>query len=941
MEAQPLAHEPQDESGSPIIFSKTLAPLPQPSHLSHLSAPHIEHLPSNSLNQPDLDLSRDLKQVDLWPSHLSHLSAPHGGSKVDLWPSRDLKNVDLWPSSSEAIGSDGGNSRFGGESVQQPTLSPPAAEPPPLPPAPPPAPFLLPVKPPTLPPLETSSNPYKPPLEPPSTILPPPPPVTASTISSSTTPQTIPLQPIPRQYLPPLPSPPPPPPATLSFLDAYLDNLISTEIDKPLKPKEDKSDPLPEDDPLNEIFTTEVSRTEDNASRGLDHTESSTPGLGGGLLPLGGLPPRHPGQIQEVPHKVPYPPHYKRNDSVDSFASHDRSVAAAAGGGGGGGQGVGGGIHLPRVSSLMSESGQQFTALQQHIEELTEDKMTLQRGLNRQQQMAEELSRENQMLTEQYNVQARTVESLQKKIQRYEDELEAQVLSLEGLSSERDTARTLAQEASSRATLIAAVAVELEQKLLAEKVREIKGEGEGDPDDHDELSHYTKSEMLLSITQSLRLRAESSAASATSSTSRLEKQVQSLKRELDEARGEVERSVVEKRALAVRAKQLESRLQGAIDDGYKVKPMESTTPFPPPPAIQSDSGQSTAPESSRGEKRAVAHRPETREVEVQCVIIEPPADPTPSPEEEAIRPPEPVPSSVATAGDKVAANVEQEVEVELEMKKGDATSLVLADQATSLLARLNAKKLPSATQPSTTSLPPSTKDAISLIVRWLPMGPVGGSDPVAAVVEEEMRAVHSIHELMEEYEVAMGELVRGLEGCRERESYFKAESQGLRAQLEKLKGIVVDLPLGGDSPTRSLASPLQSFIDSTPLSMVTNRQSVMMSHVGMDGMSHVGGLGSRSSEDFVFQTPDQRKSHSYVPRHTSTDTPSRADLTRADLTRTDLTRTDLTRDDPPALALPFSDQDENNAPPSPKRVGWLGYILGSSPNPQAKKRMRG
>jgi hypothetical protein len=54
--------------------------------------------------------------------------------------------------------------------------------------------------------------------------------------------------------------------------------------------------------------------------------------------------------------------------------------------------------------------------LHQHIDELTEDKLGLQRGLAKQQQVAQDLADENEALTRQYNAQARVVEELNKKV---------------------------------------------------------------------------------------------------------------------------------------------------------------------------------------------------------------------------------------------------------------------------------------------------------------------------------------------------------------------------------------------------------------------------------------------------------------------------------------------------------------------------------------------
>lgn len=63
-----------------------------------------------------------------------------------------------------------------------------------------------------------------------------------------------------------------------------------------------------------------------------------------------------------------------------------------------------------------SASSTQFTALQQHIDELTRDKMELQRGLAQQAKLAEALSDENGVLTERLNAQAAQVDALQRKV---------------------------------------------------------------------------------------------------------------------------------------------------------------------------------------------------------------------------------------------------------------------------------------------------------------------------------------------------------------------------------------------------------------------------------------------------------------------------------------------------------------------------------------------
>lgn len=63
-----------------------------------------------------------------------------------------------------------------------------------------------------------------------------------------------------------------------------------------------------------------------------------------------------------------------------------------------------------------ASSRQQFSALQQHIDELTDEKMELMRGLQQQVKINEALTEENSALAEQYNAQGKLVDELQAKV---------------------------------------------------------------------------------------------------------------------------------------------------------------------------------------------------------------------------------------------------------------------------------------------------------------------------------------------------------------------------------------------------------------------------------------------------------------------------------------------------------------------------------------------
>lgn len=103
------------------------------------------------------------------------------------------------------------------------------------------------------------------------------------------------------------------------------------------------------------------------------------------------------------------------------------------------------------ASSLPSNgSVHNFTTLQQHIDELTQEKFELQRGMDTQGKLTQSLAQENQILAEQFNKQGQVVEQLRKKIEQYEAELQAHGLALESVANERDACRTGAQETQER-----------------------------------------------------------------------------------------------------------------------------------------------------------------------------------------------------------------------------------------------------------------------------------------------------------------------------------------------------------------------------------------------------------------------------------------------------------------------------------------------------------
>eukprot|EP00878_Enallax_costatus_P022637 GHUV01024031.1.p1 GENE.GHUV01024031.1~~GHUV01024031.1.p1 ORF type:complete len:636 (+),score=306.87 GHUV01024031.1:2-1909(+) len=91
--------------------------------------------------------------------------------------------------------------------------------------------------------------------------------------------------------------------------------------------------------------------------------------------------------------------------------------------------------------------------LQQHIDELTTEKLELMRGLQQQVKANEALAEENRTLTEQQNSMAAKVESERQQVKQLGKEMEAAAASLAALVGQRDALRAAAQEATDRANV--------------------------------------------------------------------------------------------------------------------------------------------------------------------------------------------------------------------------------------------------------------------------------------------------------------------------------------------------------------------------------------------------------------------------------------------------------------------------------------------------------
>ncbi|PRW60943.1 Serine threonine- kinase CTR1 [Chlorella sorokiniana] len=109
---------------------------------------------------------------------------------------------------------------------------------------------------------------------------------------------------------------------------------------------------------------------------------------------------------------------------------------------------------------------QEFKALQQHIDELTEEKFMLQRGMEQQAKLAETLLEENEAMARRHNDQGAEVEQLQRQVRELQQMLAAQTAAVDAAHAERDAYKLSAQELQERSKALAAEVVALEEQVL-------------------------------------------------------------------------------------------------------------------------------------------------------------------------------------------------------------------------------------------------------------------------------------------------------------------------------------------------------------------------------------------------------------------------------------------------------------------------------------------
>ncbi|XP_019449994.1 PREDICTED: spindle pole body protein pcp1-like isoform X1 [Lupinus angustifolius] len=115
-----------------------------------------------------------------------------------------------------------------------------------------------------------------------------------------------------------------------------------------------------------------------------------------------------------------------------------------------------------------------FTALEQHIEDLTQEKFSLQRALDASRVLAESLAAENSSLTDNYNQQRSVVNQLKSDMEKLQEDIKAQLVELESVRNLYTNAQLECNAADERAKLLASEVIGLEEKALKLRSSELK-----------------------------------------------------------------------------------------------------------------------------------------------------------------------------------------------------------------------------------------------------------------------------------------------------------------------------------------------------------------------------------------------------------------------------------------------------------------------------------
>ncbi|KAH7682123.1 Actin filament-coating protein tropomyosin protein [Dioscorea alata] len=145
---------------------------------------------------------------------------------------------------------------------------------------------------------------------------------------------------------------------------------------------------------------------------------------------------------------------------------------------------------------LSTKKDEGFAALEQHIEDLTQEKFSLQRALEKSQALAESLAAENSSLTDSYNQQGEVVNQLKSDMERLQEEIKAQQLAFESVKMEYVNAQMECNASDERAKILASEVIGLEEKALRLRSNELKLEKQSESLNY-EISSYKRKVSIL------------------------------------------------------------------------------------------------------------------------------------------------------------------------------------------------------------------------------------------------------------------------------------------------------------------------------------------------------------------------------------------------------------------------------------------------------------
>ncbi|KAM7257675.1 hypothetical protein ACFE04_013416 [Oxalis oulophora] len=121
-----------------------------------------------------------------------------------------------------------------------------------------------------------------------------------------------------------------------------------------------------------------------------------------------------------------------------------------------------------------AKQNEDFAALEQYIEDLTQEKFSLQRALDGSQALSESLAAENSSLTDTYNQQRSIVNQLRSEMENLQEEITSQLAELDAVKHEYANLQLECSAADERANILASEVIGLEEKALRLRSNELK-----------------------------------------------------------------------------------------------------------------------------------------------------------------------------------------------------------------------------------------------------------------------------------------------------------------------------------------------------------------------------------------------------------------------------------------------------------------------------------